>query len=95
MNNTTISRHAHGRMQNRHINDVMIAAAREFGEKIYAQNSLYYFLGRRALKRLMQQFIQADADHWEGLTLVCDPVSGTLITCFRNKNWLKKIRPKK
>lgn len=90
----TISKtnHAFQKQQNRGISDMMIQAAISFGDRIYAQNSLYYFLGKRAVKRLQKLFIPNNPEKWEGLVLVCDPKTEALLTVFKNKNWLKKIR---
>jgi len=84
--------HAKNRMDQRAISETMILAARYFGDKIYAHNTLYYFLGKRALKRLMKVFMPDNPDKWEGVTLVCDPKTGIVITAFKNKKWTKKIR---
>ena len=92
--NVTISNHALKRMQQRSIDELMIEAARCFGEKIYAKNSLYFFLGKRAMKRLLKVFRPQNPEKWEGLTVVCDPKSEKVLTVFKNKNWLKKIRSK-
>lgn len=87
-----ITNHAFKRMNQRHIPETMIIAARCFGDRIYARNSLYFFLGKRALKKMLKEFKPENPDKWEGLTLVCDPKTETLITVFKNKNWLKKIK---
>ncbi|MCD6373877.1 MAG: DUF4258 domain-containing protein [Caldisericaceae bacterium] len=92
--NVTISNHALKRMQQRSIDELMIEAARCFGEKIYAKNSLYFFLGKRAMKRLLKVFRPQNPEKWEGLTVVCDPKNEKVLTVFKNKNWLKKIRSK-
>ena len=91
----TLTDHALYRKNQRAISDTMILAVRAFGDRIYAQNSLYFFLGKRALKRMMKTFMPENPDKWEGLTLVCDPKTETIITVFKNKNWPKKIRYQK
>lgn len=88
----TITKHAFKRMNQRHIPETMIQAARWFGRKIYAQHSLYFFMGKREIQRMLKEFMPDDPHRWEGLTLVCDPKTETLITVFKNKNWLKKIK---
>lgn len=82
--------HAVMRMGQRGITREMIDAALKYGRQIYARNSLYFFLGRQAIKRMGKP-----ADKWEGLTLVLDPRSNCLLTCFKNRRWLKKIRHKR
>ena len=93
--NISKSIHAQKMMLEKGINDLMISAAMEFGESIRAAGSLYYFLGKRAVKRLSKIFLPDHPERWEGLVLVCDPKGQMLITCFKNKNWLKRIRHKK
>ncbi len=90
--NIPITNHAAKRMNMRHIPETMIYAARWFGRKIYARNSLYFFLGKREIKKMLKEFTPERPHQWEGLTLVCDPRTETVITVFKNKNWLKKIR---
>ncbi len=52
--NNHITSHAVKRMNQRHIPDIMVDAARWFGRKIYAQNSLYFFLGKREIARMLK-----------------------------------------
>ncbi|WP_456443054.1 hypothetical protein [Caldithrix abyssi] len=88
----TFTDHALRRKNQRAISDTMILAVRAFGDKIYAQNSLYFFMSKRALKRMMKTFRPDNPEKWEGLTLVCDPKTEKVLTVFKNKRWLKKIR---
>ena len=90
----TKSHHAIKIMAERQINDLMIAAALEFGEVERAPGSLYYFLGKRAMKRLAKLYLPDQPERWEGLVLVCDPTAQILITCFKNKSWLGKMQHK-
>ncbi len=86
------TKHANIRMNQRAITETMILATRFFGKKIYAKNTLYFFMGKRELKRMMKDFIPDNPDKWEGITLVCDPKTEEIITVFKNKKWLKNIR---
>jgi len=86
----TISQHALERMRQRGFSLADVYLALDRGIELYAQNSLYYFLGRRHLADLGNL-----RESLEGLTLVFDPKSLTLLTCFRNRRFLKKIRHKK
>ena len=90
--NVTLTDHALKRQNQRSISDTMILAVRSFGDKIYAKNSLYYFMSKRALKRMMKVFLPDNPEKWEGITLVCDPKSEIVLTVFKNKKWLKKIK---
>ena len=91
----SISTHAQKAMNKRCVSELMIDAALIFGDQIRSAGSLYYFLGKRAIKRLNTIFQTENPERWEGLVLVCDPANQTLITCFKNKKWLKQIRNKK
>ncbi|MGD9488778.1 MAG: DUF4258 domain-containing protein [Calditrichaceae bacterium] len=90
--NISISKHAAKRMRERNISEIMVSAAINFGERIYAKNSLYYFLGKKAVSKMQQLFLPDNPDKWQGVVIVCDSKSGTMLTCFKNKNWLKRIR---
>lgn len=90
--NIVFTKHAQKKMQVRHIPELMIHAAYCFGEKIYAQNSLYFFMGYRAIQRMLKVYMPDNPDKWQGLTLVCDPKTHTLITVFKNRKWLKKVK---
>ena len=90
--NISFTKHALQKMQIRHVPDLMVYAAYCFGDKIYANNSLYYFMGYRGIGRMLKVYKPDNADKWQGLTLVCDPQTHTLITVFKNRKWLKKIK---
>ncbi|RMG65554.1 MAG: DUF4258 domain-containing protein [Calditrichaeota bacterium] len=81
--------HARKRMHQRGIKmaDVQLALAR--GQRIYARDTLFVFLGRRQLIDLGNL-----AERLEGLTLVIDPKTKTLLTVFRNRRFTRKIRYK-
>ena len=59
--NITITNHAAKRMNQRHIPETMVYATRWFGRKIYAQNSLYFFLGKRENARMLKEFMPEKA----------------------------------
>lgn len=77
------------------IDYLMIAAAIEFGEILRAPGSVYYFLGKKGLKRLMKIFTPNNPEKWEGVTVVYDTARDCFITGYKNKNWPKKIRNRK
>lgn len=83
------------RINQRGIDWLAVEAALQFGESVFAKNSHYYFLGKRAIKRLMKVFVPDNPEKWEGLVVVYDTKKEKFVTCFKNKNWLKKIRYKK
>lgn len=86
----TITEHAARRMNQRSITTEMVELALEIGRRIYARDTMYVFVGKRCLTDM-----HAEAERLEGLTLVLSPKTHELITCFRNRQWTKKIRHKK
>ncbi|GAB4380748.1 MAG: hypothetical protein Kow0042_31000 [Calditrichia bacterium] len=90
MSHITITDHALKRMAQRGFSKADVYLALMVGQKIYAQDTLYYFLGKRQLATFGNL-----SERLEGLTLVIDPGSNTLLTVYRNRNWTKKIRHKK
>jgi hypothetical protein len=90
----SFSLHAIERSLQRGITEKMIRAAIEFGRKIFADKSLYYFIGKRDLKKVQEELGVRNPEKYEGVTLVVDPESNQVLTCYRNKRWLKKIRYK-
>ncbi len=87
MSDITITRHAQERMAQRGFKMAHIYLALERGQKIYAQETLFIFLGRRHLADMGNL-----AERLEGLTLVIDPKTRTLLTVFRNRRFTRKIR---
>lgn len=88
------TQHFFERINQRGIDWLAVQAALLFGESVFAKDSHYYFLGKRAIKRLMKIFIPQNPEKWEGLVVVFDTKKNRFVTCFKNKNWLKKIRHK-
>ncbi len=88
---TTIifTQHARQRMNERGFTRADILLALALGKKVYADKSLYVFLGKRHLSEFGNL-----AEKLEGLTLVIDPKSRALLTVYRNRRWLEKIRYK-
>jgi hypothetical protein len=81
-------------MNQRGITRAMLDAAEIYGEKIYALNTLYFFLGKRAIQELTRLIQLDNPEKWEGITVAINPKTLEVITCFKNKQWLKKIRHK-
>ncbi len=89
MMDINFTHHAQKRMNERGFSRADIFLALAIGKRIYAEGTLYIFLGKRRLAEFGNL-----AERLEGLTLVIAPKSGTLITLFRNRRWLMKIRYK-
>ncbi|NIX02635.1 MAG: DUF4258 domain-containing protein [Phycisphaerae bacterium] len=89
MTDFTITEHAMRRMAQRGFKMADIYLALERGQYIYAHKTLFVFLGRRQL---------ADSgnlvERLEGLTLVIEPKSNSVLTVYRNRDSLRKIRYK-
>ena len=81
--------HALQRMNERGFrrSDVFLALA--IGKKIYAEGTLFVFLGKRHLAEFGNL-----AERLEGLTLVIEPKTNTLLTVYRNRRQPEKIRHK-
>lgn len=90
MNNIIFTKHAKQRMNQRGINMNAVRLALAIGKRIFARDTLFVFLGKRALKDFGNL-----AETHEGITLVIDPKSNTLLTVFRNRQMTRKIRHKK
>jgi len=85
--------HAQKRMSERGITPEMVDLALKFGSKMRAPQTLYFFVGKRNIKKM--KHLSKEMDHIHGLTLVLDPTGSTIITCFKNKKFPQKIRNKK
>ncbi|MCK6619813.1 MAG: DUF4258 domain-containing protein [Calditrichaceae bacterium] len=83
------TQHALQRMSQRgfHRTDVFLALA--IGKKIYAEGTLFVFLGKRCLTGFGNL-----AERLEGLTLVMEPKTNTLLTVYRNRRRPENIRHK-
>jgi len=84
--------HTKRRMNERGITPKMVELALNFGRRIHAPGTLFYFVGKRDMKKIT--CFSRDVDRLEGTTLVLDPGENVVITCFKNKNFLKSIRQK-
>lgn len=89
MTNIIFTHHAEKRMKERGFRRADIYLALAIGKRIYAEGTLYIFLGKRHLAEFGNL-----AERLEGLTLVIEPKTGTLLTVFRNRQWLAQIRYK-
>ncbi len=89
-----LTQHVLLRMNARRIPQEAFDIALQYGRKIYAQNSLYFFLGRKELQRI-SWLAPDDREHFEGITIVCDPKHAVVLTCFKNKNFTRRIRGRK
>jgi len=86
-----ITAHSIARMCQRRIPDWQIELALRFGKRIYARGSLYYFVGRRQVDKMEKQGYRG-VEKLEGLTLVLDPHDKVLLTVFKNRRFLDRIR---
>ena len=67
----------------------MVELALQYGQKIWAKNSLYFFMGKRQAQRFGKL-----AEKLEGLVVVIESRTRVMKTVFRNRKWTKKIRHK-
>lgn len=82
--------HALKRMNQRGITREMLELALEFGQHIWAKDTLYVFMGKRQAKQFGKR-----AEKLEGITVVIESKTMKLKTIYRNRSWTKKIRHKK
>lgn len=90
----TFTPHFFERINQRGIDWLAVQAALQFGDVHYAQNSKYYFLGKKAMQKLLKVYRPDNPEKWQGLVLVFDTRAGVFKTCFKNPGWLKKMRYK-
>ncbi len=76
-------------MNQRGITTEMVELALQYGQKIWAKNSLYFFMGKRQAQRFGKL-----AEKLEGLVVVIESRTRVMKTVFRNRKWTKKIRHK-
>jgi len=81
--------HCLARMRQRGITMEMVEFALQYGLEIWAQGSLYYFVGKRHAKRFGKM-----AEKLEGLVVVIESRSRCIVTVFKNRRWTKKVRHK-
>lgn len=86
------SDHFTKRMYKRSINREMVDITLKFGEEIYARNSMYFFMSRKIVSHLPLK--KHEQEKLDGLTLVLNPKTLDLITCFRNPDFKRKIKYK-
>ena len=77
-------------MNQRGITAEMVELVLRYGEKIWAKDSLYFFMGKRHAQRFGKL-----AEKLEGLVVVIESRTKQMKTVFRNRRWTKKIRHKK
>ncbi len=78
------------RMQQRGITMDMVQLAFRYGQRIWAKDSLYFFLGRRQIQKLGKM-----GDKLHGLVVVIDSKTQQVKTVYKNRRWTKKIKHKK
>jgi hypothetical protein len=88
---TRISVHASDRMHGRSITFQQIDMVIRFGRVAHVRGATVYAIGRREMEQLLR--LNINTDRLEGLQVVCDPWSGTVITAYRNRD-LSSLRRK-
>jgi len=89
-----LTKHVLQRLNARRISAEAFDLALQHGREIYADGSLYHFLGRNELQRI-PWFSSHEREHWEGITVVSAPKSSSILTCFKNKKFTRCIRGRK
>lgn len=84
--------HARQRGAQRNITPEQMVFVADYGRRLYADGAIHCFLGRQETRRYAQTLgIRLDA--LEGICVVLS-LTGTILTCFRNRDSMKYIRKK-
>lgn len=83
--------HAIKRVNMRRINKEMIDMALKYGVKIYNAGAKFVFVRKKDIPDDLPAEI---AEKIEGIVLVLNPVDNTIITVYKNRNELKRIKRK-
>lgn len=81
--------HANKRINMRRVNKEMIEIALKYGVKIYNAGAKFVFVRKKDIPDDLPPKI---AEKIEGLVLVLNPIDNTVITVYKNRNELKKIK---
>lgn len=84
--------HSNKRIQQRGISEEMICLAMDLGECTHKQGLAYYTVSERNRKQLFDKQLSGKL---KNLVVVMDDSTGTLVTCYKNKNAFKNIAKKK
>ena len=85
-----LSRHAWQRMGARGVSSSAVNKVLTFGRVIYARGATIYVIGRKEIKRYLDQGINLDDLH--GIQVICSQ-NGTIMTLYRNRD-LRSLRPR-
>ena len=91
--NKSIIKHAAQRMAQRNISIQAIKNALSFGNMIHSAGVLHYFLGKKHIP-IMQRCGVENAENYDGIVVLVDSLSGTVITVYRNKQAQRNIKRK-
>lgn len=80
----TCTRHALKRMNHRGVRADSITAAIHYGRIIYRRNAVYHVVGRKEVARYRKQGVDLSAT--QGIHVVCDSRSHTVLTVYRNQS---------
>jgi len=83
--------HALRRINQRRISDEMIELALKYGCVLYNGGAKFIFVRKKDIPEDMPRSI---AERVEGIVIVMNPIDGTILTVYKNKNALKEIKRK-
>ena len=90
MENVNYSHHASVRMQQRGINNNIVQTALSYSIKIYKQGLVFHVIKKNNIPFHVSSKIK---DQLKNLIIITGH-DKTIITCYKNKNGLKKIKKK-
>ncbi len=85
-----LSRHAWQRMGARGVSSSTINKVLTYGRVIHARGARIYVIGRKEIKRYMDQGINLDDLH--GMQVICGK-NGMIMTLYRNRD-LRSLKPR-
>lgn len=86
-----LTTHALNRMSQRRISDELLNLALKYGFVVYNAGAKFIFVRKKDIPEDMPRAI---AEKIEGIVIVMNPIDGTILTVYKNKNALKEIKRK-
>jgi len=82
--------HARLRMAKRGISQYAIDLALSICKPVYSKRAKFYFIGKKKIKEFID--VIPDIEKYEGVVVVTDSKSDTILTTFKNKDFLRSFR---
>lgn len=86
-----VSRHAHQRVEARRLPADTLPMVLTHGRVAHLRGTAIHAIGRREVATARHRGL--DLRPYEGIQVICDPLSGTVITVYRNHDF-RSLRPR-